>query len=64
MKQSYIERKRALARLLDVEQEDVRCQDMSNLWAIKLDGTRELCVIAPDAESAAMALRAKMGEMG
>lgn len=64
MKQSYIERKRALAALLDIEQEDVRCQDMSNLWAIKLDGTRELCVIAPDAESAAMALRAKMGEMG
>lgn len=64
MKQSYIERKKALAALMDMEQEDVRCHDMSNLWAIKLDGTRELCVIAPDAESAAMALRAKMGEMG
>lgn len=61
MKQSYIERKRALAALMDMEQEDVRCHDMSNLWAIKLDGTRELCVIAPDAESAALALRAKMG---
>lgn len=64
MRQSYIERKKALAALMDMEQEDVRCHDMSNLWAIKLDGTRELCVIAPDAESAAMALRAKMGEMG
>ena len=64
MKQSYIERKKALAKAMGIEQEDVRCHDMSNLWAIKLDGTRELCVIAPDAESAAMALRAKMEEMG
>lgn len=60
---NYIERKKALAKALDVDQEDCRSHDKTNLWGYRLDRNREVCVIAPDVESAAAAIRQKVEEL-
>lgn len=56
----YMDMKRELAKLLGIEQEDVRCNDFSKLWCIKAGKDRELCVIADNAEDAAEALKRRM----
>lgn len=60
MKLGYMEMKRQLAESLRVDQEDVRCNDFTNLWCVKIGKDREVCVIAPDAESAASVLRGRV----
>lgn len=57
---NYVQMKRELADALGVEQEDCRANDMTGMWCVRVGQDRELCVIAPDVESAADVLREAM----
>lgn len=57
---NYVQMKRQLADALGIDQEDCRANDMTDMWCVRTGPDRELCVIAPDVESAADALRDAM----
>lgn len=59
----YLEMRTALADALSVEREDVRCNDMTGMWCVKTSRQREICTVAQNAESAAIAIRVKMEEL-
>lgn len=59
-KLDYRDMRRELAQLLDIDEQLVRCNDMTGLYCVKTGPLREVCTIADSADEAAGVLRGRL----